>query len=230
MKIKSFLVAAILLSAVFCVTSGALAMTAQERQTLIAQIRAQIDQLLAQVQILRSQQGTTAAWCHTFNTDLDMLSTGSEVAALQTALQKEGFSIASSELNSQTFASSTGQAVINFKTKYRSQIVTAMTTKVSDKTNGMLNRIYGCAAEPATTPTPALICSNLYWFDNTSSNQCQAQKQFCGAYMYYGLQTFDNKQDCLNAFNADRISCTRIGNAIGAVRKWLSVANCCWLQ
>ena len=43
-------------------------------------------------------------------------------------------------------------------------------------------------------------CSNLYWFDNL--NRCsQEPKQFCGAYMYYGLQTFKTKEECLNGWS-----------------------------
>ena len=38
-------------------------------------------------------------------------------------------------------------------------------------------------------------CTSLYWIDNTTQN-CQSQKQFCGAYMYQGLQVFSNKLDC----------------------------------
>lgn len=53
----------------------------------------------------------------------------------------------------------------------------------------------------------ATTCTNLYWFDNTSSNNCQTQKQFCGAFMYYGLQTFSTQQDCLNAVAAKPTAC-----------------------
>ncbi len=42
-------------------------------------------------------------------------------------------------------------------------------------------------------------CQNLYWIDNENKN-C-GQKNFCGAYMYYGLKTFENKNECLNAIN-----------------------------
>lgn len=42
-------------------------------------------------------------------------------------------------------------------------------------------------------------CQNLYWFDDTT--KVCGQKQFCGAYMYLGLQTFENKTQCENALN-----------------------------
>ncbi len=36
-------------------------------------------------------------------------------------------------------------------------------------------------------------CKNLYWFDN-SSTEC-GYKEFCGTYMYYGLRTFETKEE-----------------------------------
>jgi len=59
-----------------------------------------------------------------------------------------------------------------------------------------------------TVLPPVSTCSDLYWFDNTNSGQCQEQKQFCGAYMYYGLQTFINQKDCLNALSVASGNCT----------------------
>jgi len=52
----------------------------------------------------------------------------------------------------------------------------------------------------AQTPTSAresnsnLQCQNLWWFDN--DHQSCSQKQFCGAYMYADLQTFDSQDKC----------------------------------
>lgn len=43
-------------------------------------------------------------------------------------------------------------------------------------------------------------CSTLYWFDNTSGD-CQTLKQFCGAYMYHGLKTFNSQKECLNGLS-----------------------------
>ena len=42
-------------------------------------------------------------------------------------------------------------------------------------------------------------CKNLYWIDDT--NKSCGQKQFCGTYMYYGLQTFESKAQCDKAVN-----------------------------
>jgi len=49
----------------------------------------------------------------------------------------------------------------------------------------------------ATTSPPIPLCQNLWWHDNTS-RICQ-QKQFCGAYMYAGLQTFSTQEQCQNS-------------------------------
>jgi peptidoglycan hydrolase-like protein with peptidoglycan-binding domain len=62
---------------------------------------------------------------------------------------------------------------------------------------------------PATTTvatTTANTCSNLYWFD-TTSKAC-GQKQFCGAYMYQGLQTFATQSQCLSAATTGNTSTT----------------------
>jgi len=50
-------------------------------------------------------------------------------------------------------------------------------------------------------PTP-LECTYYYWFDNEST-EC-GYKEFCGAFMYYGLQTFRTKKECQTALAAAR--------------------------
>jgi len=47
-------------------------------------------------------------------------------------------------------------------------------------------------------------CKNLYWIDNTNK-EC-GQKQFCGAYMYLGLQTFESKEQCLKALDIECVA------------------------
>jgi hypothetical protein len=47
-------------------------------------------------------------------------------------------------------------------------------------------------------------CKNLYYFDNENKN-CDSQ-EFCGMYMYYGLQTFESKRECLA--NTNEVNCT----------------------
>lgn len=45
-------------------------------------------------------------------------------------------------------------------------------------------------------------CQNRYWFDDTT--KVCGQKQFCGAYMYLGLQTFESKAQCEKALNGTK--------------------------
>jgi len=48
--------------------------------------------------------------------------------------------------------------------------------------------------------TGQTTCQTLYGFDNTSDNPCQL-KNFCGAYMYYGLHIFKNQNECFNGWS-----------------------------
>lgn len=54
-----------------------------------------------------------------------------------------------------------------------------------------------CSKKTARTPVGLCICKGaklLWWFDNRTVS-CQ-QKQFMGAYMYYGLKTFATQEEC----------------------------------
>ena len=42
-------------------------------------------------------------------------------------------------------------------------------------------------------------CKELYWFDN-EHREC-GLKEFCGAYMYEGLRTFETKEECEKALS-----------------------------
>lgn len=52
----------------------------------------------------------------------------------------------------------------------------------------------GFAAADNDSETDNMTCKNLYWIDN--DNKDCGQKEFCGAYMYYGLFTFENETEC----------------------------------
>ncbi len=39
------------------------------------------------------------------------------------------------------------------------------------------------------------ICQNLWWYDDEHAT-CQEPKQFCGTYMYQGLEVFETKANC----------------------------------
>lgn len=47
--------------------------------------------------------------------------------------------------------------------------------------------------------SPGIDCNNLWWYDN-EHRYCQ-QKEFCGMYMYFGLYTFETKEECETALN-----------------------------
>ncbi len=51
--------------------------------------------------------------------------------------------------------------------------------------------------EPVETtpePTANITCNSYYWFDSNTT-EC-GQKEFCGTYMYLGLQTFETLEEC----------------------------------
>lgn len=63
------------------------------------------------------------------------------------------------------------------------------------------------AASMSSNSNGTLGCKNLYWIDD--ENKSCGQKEFCGAFMYYGLQTFDTKEDCFGAsVNCAHLSCS----------------------
>ncbi|MBU2639789.1 MAG: hypothetical protein KKG75_03745, partial [Nanoarchaeota archaeon] len=53
-------------------------------------------------------------------------------------------------------------------------------------------------------PIALLECNYYYWFDD-SQTTCE-YKQFCGQYMYNGLQTFETRSECTTAANTPTIS------------------------
>jgi len=46
--------------------------------------------------------------------------------------------------------------------------------------------------EPEKKP---ITCKEYFWYDE-SNLECQGPKTFCGAFMYFGLQIFEKKEDC----------------------------------
>ncbi|MDP2741223.1 MAG: hypothetical protein Q8O66_00855, partial [bacterium] len=53
---------------------------------------------------------------------------------------------------------------------------------------------------------PEVSCKKLWWFDNQNKT-CQ-QKEFCGAYMYLGLKTFSEPEECKRNLNQNTNSLT----------------------
>jgi hypothetical protein len=66
----------------------------------------------------------------------------------------------------------------------------------------MIFGMIGTVKAEDSSNTPG--CKSLYWIDNANKN-CE-QKEFCGMFMYYGLQTFESKEKCLRI--AESLRCT----------------------
>lgn len=130
------------------------AMTAAEMQALIQQLQQQINQLQ---QRLSSQfQTTSVSWCHNFNVDLQIGNYSSEVLALKTALQKEGF-LTQTDNN---FDEKTASAVVGLQEKYRASVLSPLglargTGFVGNATRTKLNSLYGCGTSSVSAPVSA---------------------------------------------------------------------------
>ena len=160
MKVKK-----IVLALVFFVALGLVfgISTPKAQAVTEAELRAQIQALQAQLAQLRTQlaqlQGTQATWCHNFNANLKIGMGGSEVRALQTALQKEGLY---SKAITGMFDLNTASAVVGFQEKYASEILAPWglshgTGFVGRTTRLKLNELYGCGITPPPHPTTPSI-------------------------------------------------------------------------
>ena len=127
----------------------------------IADLQAQISALLAQIQNLQQQlaqlQGQPATWCHDFNTNLTIGSSGSEVEALRTALEKEGFKIGSGN-----FDESMASLVSGFQQKYKDEVLAPWNLQygtgfAGSTTRAKLNKLYGCGITPPSICKIAMI-------------------------------------------------------------------------
>ena len=170
MKIKSFLITAVLVTVILCV-GGAVKAQSVDNSALIAQIQAQIQALTLQIQqMLAAQSGASAtpatsttavtpsaqttsaaSWCYTFSTYLTTGSTDTTtsgaVKQLQTALTKSGFNISADAAG--TFGNATQAAVIAFQAKYG----ITQTGSVGPITRAQLNFLYGCTTSPINAAT-----------------------------------------------------------------------------
>ncbi|MCX6722690.1 MAG: hypothetical protein NT094_01315, partial [Candidatus Staskawiczbacteria bacterium] len=153
MKVKIFFVA-LLLIVVFGVSSVVFAqtMTEAQRQTLIAQLQAQIVTLTQQISVIlaqRQQQGVTSGtWCYTFENNLGFAQSGTtEVVNLHTALQKDGISYAPDDFS--VYSTGTVEGVKQFQAKYKILAPTAV--YVVATTREKLNQIYGCVTAKCTS-------------------------------------------------------------------------------
>ena len=195
---------------------NAKAATVAELQALIQQLQQQIVTLQQRLSQLQSNQQT---WCHNFNVNLKIGMEGSDIRALQTALQKEGLYKRDITGN---FDEYTASVVTGFQEKYASEILAPWGLKygtgfVGKTTRTKLNDLYGCKL----SPTPPSNCHLLWWYD--SNHQFCQQKQFCGEYMYLGLRTFQTKAECEASLNPTEQSITILSPNGG--EKWIFGTN-----
>jgi hypothetical protein len=134
--------------------SNTAAISIEELQTRIAEIQAQIAELqkrLAQIQNVPTNVPTVetpekaSGWCYNFYRSLAYGDKGSDVEALQTALQKEGIYKGSITAR---FDSLTLSAVMSFQVKYPDILkpwgLIKGTGYVGKTTRAKLNELYGC--------------------------------------------------------------------------------------
>ncbi len=184
---KLFSIALFLVISVFFLGANAPVAKAATVEGLQAQIEALIAQVAELQQRLTEIQPASTVWSHDFNRNLKYGMGGTEVKALQTALEKEGFYQRTITGN---FDEYTASAVVGFQEKYASEVLAPYpglvhgTGFVGPTTRAKLNQLYGCKA----------VCKELWWYDN-DHRFCQ-KKKFCGLYMYLGLRTFPTKAEC----------------------------------
>ncbi len=124
----------------------------------IDELKAQIAVLLQQVAQLQQQlaqlRGQSVVWCHTFDVNLGVGSSGSEVDALQTALQREGlltgYDTSAAQGRFGSFDEGLASNVVAFQEKYASEILAPWGLKhgtgyVGKTTRAKLNKLYGCS-------------------------------------------------------------------------------------
>ena len=128
----------------FCLNAHIIeAATTAELQALINQIEVQIAELQQQIAQIEEQP---EVWCYDFDRNLKFGNSGSEVRALQTALEKEGFY---KQIITGNFDKWTASAVVGFQEKYKEDILGYWgleygTGFVGSTTRDKLNQFYGC--------------------------------------------------------------------------------------
>lgn len=158
MNIKyKVLAASLVVVFAFPVVASAQTMSATQ---LLAEIQTLTTQLQAlQQKVMAPHGGSTMSdpspmWCHDFITNLAVGNGGSEVTALQSALQKNGEEVSITG----TFDGKTASAVTDFQQKYASAILTpnglqSGTGYVGKSTRAQLNSLFGCSNSSLTSPT-----------------------------------------------------------------------------
>lgn len=226
---KIIFVFSLLIIVYFCFVAG----SAEVRAVTIDEIRAQIAQLSAQIaalqlQLAQMQGGTT--WCHTFNVNLGIGSTGAEVDALWTALTKDG---AGPELSYDhegmgqvsKFGEYTASAVVAFQEKYGSEILTPWGLKhgtgyVGKTTRAKLNKLYGC-----DNGLPCLQEGQASYRCTGSSGVCTGAvypTQYCCSGLSKVSYSYLNANN--QCYTGEGFTCTYCGN--GVCGKGENQCNC----
>jgi hypothetical protein len=196
----------VLAAAVLAVLVLPLAASAQSLTT--AQLQAEIQSLMAELQTLEQQlaiQGGSGAWCYTFTTNMGIGGpAGSGVDALRTVLEKEGFSGVSTELGSNQqagFDESLASAVSAFQEKYRSDILmpaglSAGTGYVGPATRAKLNALYGCSITPVGSSRNIVVTAppsgSTFYEGNTYPVSWSATGYSSNAPIEIDLESIDN--------------------------------------
>ncbi|OGZ81172.1 MAG: hypothetical protein A2312_04870 [Candidatus Staskawiczbacteria bacterium RIFOXYB2_FULL_32_9] len=158
---KKFIIFFVTLCAILFSFSFANALTDQERQNLIIQIRGQILQLQIQLQSIlqnqnQSQNQVNGIWCYDFNKNIAIGDSGIEVSNLQKVLVDQGF--LTSNYTNGGFDIATYDAVVAFQEKYKSEVLSPAklkfgTGKVGAFTRAKLNKIYNCTQLSKCAPS-----------------------------------------------------------------------------
>lgn len=122
----------------------------EQLQTEIAALTAQLTQLEDQL----AAQGSSSAWCYTFDSNLSIGMTGIDVTSLQTVLQKDGEPVQITG----TFDNQTAAAIIKFQERYSTQVLLPYhlgngTGYVGTTTRKELNLLFGCDNNQTIAPS-----------------------------------------------------------------------------
>ncbi len=146
-----------------------------------AELQVQIDALLAQINSLKGQSsGAVAMPSYTFSVNLKMGSKGSDVMALQKALNADGVWVSASGAGSpgnetSNFGPATKAAVVKFQEKYASEALAPVglakgTGVVGPLTRAKLNALSSGGASGATSSIPG--CTSAVGYSPATGQSC----------------------------------------------------------